>query len=196
MESIIDHILKRMKLARVAPQLLKEYRDGGITLGPGNCSACHNHDGYGDARHINGTLEATGGSCSACHSYDTVGGVWGSGSHKDGAVAEGWGAHAQHIDHLKTTLGVTLNPDTDTYGSPAFKQVCGACHSSLTADHSMSNLNARNINFGNTTTYNFGPAARPFYNGSSGVSSARVTNPKPKTCTNVSCHFQTTKLWQ
>jgi ParB family chromosome partitioning protein len=26
------HVLKRMKLARVAPQLLKEYRDGGITL--------------------------------------------------------------------------------------------------------------------------------------------------------------------
>jgi ParB family chromosome partitioning protein len=27
-----SHVLKRMKLARVAPQLLKEYRDGGITL--------------------------------------------------------------------------------------------------------------------------------------------------------------------
>src|SRR5260370_23920389 len=27
-----SHVLKRMKLARVAPQLLKEYRDGGVTL--------------------------------------------------------------------------------------------------------------------------------------------------------------------
>jgi predicted CxxxxCH...CXXCH cytochrome family protein len=163
----------------------------GVTLaGIGSCSGCHSHDGYGDARHINGTLEASGGACNGCHSYDTVGGVWGSGTHKDGVQAAGWGAHAQHIDHLKTRLAVTLDPNADSYGNVVFKQICGACHSSSLSDHSMGNANARNINFDNRTTYRSGAVTRPFYNGSS------ASTTKLKTCANVSCHFTTTPQWQ
>lgn len=161
-----------------------------ITRGPGNCSGCHNHDGYGDVRHINGTLEATGSSCNDCHSYDTVVGVWGIGTHKDGAQGQGWGAHAKHIDHLKRTFSVALDPSTDAYGSAAFKQVCGACHTSRPSEHSHSNANARNINFDNRTTYSLRAITRPFYNGSS------ASTTKPKTCSNVSCHFTVSPSWQ
>jgi predicted CxxxxCH...CXXCH cytochrome family protein len=168
-----------------------KYNHAGVTLsGAGSCSGCHSHDGFGDARHINGTLEAAGGACNSCHSYDTVGGVWGSGTHKDGVQAEGWGAHAKHIDHLKAQMTATLDPSVDTYGSAVFKQVCGACHSSSVSDHSLANSSARNINFDNRTTYRTGDVARPFYNGSS------ASIAKAKTCSNVSCHFTTTPLWQ
>jgi hypothetical protein len=169
-----------------------KYNHSGVALpAAGSCSGCHNHDGYGDARHINGVLEAAGGACNSCHSYDTVGGAWGSNSHKDGAVAEGWGAHAQHIDNLKLLAGVTLNPDTDSYGSPAFNAVCGVCHSQNPTNHTMDNSSQRVIDFNGATTYQTGAAA-PLYNGISGTSSTA----NAKTCSNVSCHFIASPQWQ
>lgn len=173
------------------PTSSPKFAHGGITLGAGNCSGCHNHDGYGDARHINGTLEASGGTCNGCHSYDTVGGAWGSGTHKDGAIAEGWGAHARHIDHLKALAGVTLNADTDTYGSAAFNAVCGVCHSQVPANHTLDNSSQRLINFNGATTYQTG-ASIPLYNGISGTSSTA----NAKTCSNISCHFISSPRWQ
>ena len=53
------------------------------------------------------------------------------------------------------------------------------------------NTTGRLINFGDgSTTYQFGPSA-PLYNGSPGTSSSV----NPKTCSNISCHFQTTPVW-
>jgi hypothetical protein len=174
-----------------------------------DCSVCHNHNGGGDVRHINGTLEATGGPCNSCHSYDTVAGTWGSGSHKDDPVNEGWGAHAKHIDHIKARHSVTLDPGTDTYGTGAAAAVCGTCHTNMEANHTLGNTSGRLINFGDGTyksvgeggfSFLFDPAAttglpatlpRPQYNGQSGTSSSV----NPKTCSAVGCHFTTTPVW-
>ena len=161
-------------------------------LSPANCNSCHNHNGYGDARHINGILEAAGGACDGCHSYDTVAGAWGSVDHKDAPINQGWGAHAKHIDHLKLRNSVaSLSPTADGYGSAKFNLVCGVCHNQNEATyHTMDNSSARRIDFNGSTTYQFGPNP-PVYNGASGVSSAA----HPKTCSNVSCHFKATPVW-
>jgi len=147
--------------------------------GKGSCSniACHGSAEWGTK------LE-----CDSCHSYDTIGGTWGSTKHLDGATAEGWGAHAAHIDNLKAQLGVTLNAATDTYGSAAFNKVCGACHSQLPASHTMNNSSQRLVNFNGAITYKFGPSD-PLYNGTSGTATA-------KTCSNISCHFGAAPRWQ
>ncbi len=165
------------------------YDHAGITIA-NTCTECHGHEGNGPT-HIDGTLQAAGGDCDSCHGYDTVGGAWGNGSHKDGATAEGWGAHAKHIDHLKTVLGVTLNANTDTYGSAAFNAVCGVCHTQDPANHTMDNSSGRLINFNGATTYKTG-SLNPLYNGVSGTSSSV----NPKTCSNISCHFNDSPRWQ
>jgi predicted CxxxxCH...CXXCH cytochrome family protein len=166
------------------------YSHGGLTI-DSSCTQCHGHEGSGPT-HMDGILQAAGGACNSCHSYDTVGGVWGSGSHMDGAIAEGWGAHARHIDHLKAAFGVTLDAGTDTFGSAAFNSVCGVCHTQDPANHTMDNSSGRMINFnGDLLTYKFGGAA-PVYNGVSGTSSAV----NPKTCSNISCHFGVSPRWQ
>jgi predicted CxxxxCH...CXXCH cytochrome family protein len=166
------------------------YDHNGITIATA-CTGCHGHEGSG-ATHIDGNLQAAGGACDSCHSYDTVGGVWGSGSHKDGATAEGWGAHARHIDHLKTLKGITLNAGTDTYGSANFNAICGVCHTQVPGDHSLDNSTARMINFnGDLLTYKFGPN-NPIYNGVSGTPSSTTA----KTCSNISCHTGLTPRWQ
>ncbi|RII25648.1 MAG: hypothetical protein CXR31_13850 [Geobacter sp.] len=155
------------------------------------CGGCHGHEGNGP-KHMDGILQAAGGSCDSCHSYDTVGGVWGSGAHLDGATAEGWGAHARHIDHLKALAGVTLNAGTDAFGSANFNAVCGVCHTQDPANHTMDNSSQRMINFNaDLLTYKFGSSA-PAYTGVSGTPSSTT----PKVCSNISCHFGATPRWQ
>lgn len=158
------------------------YDHNGVSISTA-CLGCHGHEGNG-ATHIDGNLQAAGGACDSCHSYDTVGGVWGSGSHKDDPTNEGWGAHARHIDHLKTLTGITLNAGTDTYGSANFNAICGVCHTRVPGDHSLDNSTSRMINFnGDLLTYKFGPND-PIYNGVG------------KTCSNISCHTGATPRWQ
>jgi predicted CxxxxCH...CXXCH cytochrome family protein len=164
-----------------------------VTFGSGACNSCHGHDGSG-AAHIDGVLQQTGGSgCNSCHDYDVdaVTGDWG----KNQKAVEGWGAHATHISHLKSvaSVSVSLNPATDTFGGSAFNAVCGVCHTRNSANHSMSNaVNTRSINFGDgLSVYSFGTGT-PLYNGVTGVSSATT----PKTCSNISCHYQATPVWQ
>ena len=162
---------------------------GSVVFGAGACNACHGHDGSG-ATHINGTLEATGGTCNSCHDYDTVNGDWG----KSAKAVEGWGAHAQHIDHLKSLNGIaTLDPVADNYTSANFIAVCGTCHTTTQSNHTMNNSSGRMINFGdNAVTYRLNNTVSAVYSGTSGSSSSLAA----KTCSNVSCHFQTTPVWQ
>ena len=168
---------------------------------PNKCFACHDHvidnatsppffDPTKFSLHINGKIDG-GGDCDSCHSYDTVGGVWGK-NHKDAPTNEGWGAHAAHIDHLKTRLSTVLSATTNTYGSVAFNKVCGVCHNQVkTTAHQPDLGNAgRTIDFNGAATFQFGPLA-PKYNGISSTSSSTT----PKTCSNISCHFQTTPVW-
>ena len=169
------------------------YPHSGITIGVGNCNACHGHDGAG-LTHINGILEAQGGACDSCHDYDTdsVTQDWG----KNPKAVEGWGAHAVHINHLKTVSGATLSAAADAFGGAAYNQVCGVCHTKLTANHIMSSGTAtRQINFGdNSLAYQFSVSSgTPTYSGVTGLSSATTAK---KTCSNVSCHFQTSPVWQ
>ena len=81
----------------LSPTSIAKYDHTGISVGAGNCSACHGHDGAG-ATHIDGTLYGAG-TCDSCHSYDldTTGDLGMSPK-----AIEGWGAHAVHISHLKT----------------------------------------------------------------------------------------------
>jgi predicted CxxxxCH...CXXCH cytochrome family protein len=163
-----------------------------VTLGAGACNACHGHTGS-DLTHIDGILQATGGACSSCHDYDVdANGDWG----KSPKAIEGWGAHAVHINHLKTLSGVTLNANGDVFGGANFNAICGVCHTRQSANHDMGGaVNTRTINFGDgQTAYLFSTASgtTSVYNGVTGVSSATT----PKTCSNVSCHFQPAPFWQ
>ncbi len=168
-----------------------------------DCSGCHGHNGgttgIAGQRHIDG-IKYGGGNCDSCHHYDVVGatyaasvwtgGTWGKSV--TGSNAEGFGAHAKHINHIKTRLAITaaLDPVSQTYGSNTPANVCGVCHTNTGADHATSGSTARTINFGGSTTYQFGPST-PLYNGNSTNSSSV----NPKTCSNISCHFQTTPVW-
>ncbi|OGW36353.1 MAG: hypothetical protein A2X58_14075 [Nitrospirae bacterium GWC2_56_14] len=166
----------------------------GVTLGAGGCSGCHNHDGYGDVRHINGILEASG-ACNTCHAYPPTPG--------DGKVyraVEGKGAHTKHINHLvalrqQTVPGFALNPITDQFGSgDSWTYVCGVCHNNAT--HEMSEVapgNGRHIEI--PAAYAFGGAAQ-VYNaaGPTKINTSSAAN--PKNCSNVSCHFKTTPVWE
>jgi predicted CxxxxCH...CXXCH cytochrome family protein len=180
-----------------------------------DCAGCHNHNGSGPT-HIDGTLYGAG-NCDSCHDYDTVGatyaagrwtgGTWGK-NYLDGTVHEGWGAHAKHINYIKTRLSIAtaLDPANQTYGLAGTnpEKVCGTCHSNDTGNHSMGGGTVRSINFGDGTfkmggaaagtSLLFGttfPAQNPLYNGVSGIASATTA----KTCSNLSCHYFITPSW-
>lgn len=168
------------------------YNHGVMTTAT-DCFTCHGHNGdtpgVVDRRHIDGKLWGAG-ACDACHDYDVdaVTSDWG----KNPKAIEGWGAHATHIRHLKELFGATLSATTDTFGGVAYNQVCGVCHTKLPANHAMGGSPDRSINFGDgSTTYLFS-AGSPTYAGVAGVSSATT----PKTCSNVSCHFQASPFWE
>jgi predicted CxxxxCH...CXXCH cytochrome family protein len=168
-----------------------------------DCAGCHPHNGSRDSTdpllgrdfHMNGNLEATG-YCNTCHDYDTRGTdglLWG----KSQMAVEGFGAHAMHINYLKKRMNVTtMNANEDHYGTANFDGVCGVCHSRDINDHQQSNrtTSTRNINFGDVAhaaARQFG-ANPPQYNGLTGESSAT----RPKTCSNIDCHYKTSPIWQ
>jgi predicted CxxxxCH...CXXCH cytochrome family protein len=163
-----------------------------VTLSAGACNACHGHTGS-DLTHIDGILQATGGACSSCHDYDVdANGDWG----KSPKAIEGWGAHAVHINHLKTLSGVTLNANGDVFGGANFNAICGVCHTRQSANHDMGGaVNTRTINFGDgqaAHVFSSASGTMPIYSGLTGSTSAQ----RAKTCSNVNCHFQVTPVWQ
>ncbi len=199
------------------------------------CEVCHSktlHHRYNNAGapNHNGAVDCTGchkhnqafkgaGDCNTCHDYDTRGatysaGVWSGGSwgilpYRDVpplTVGEGWGAHAKHINYIKTRLGIGaagLTPAGQAFGVGEPANVCGTCHTNLSANHTTSGSTVRTISFGDGlfkmggatgTSLLFGttfPAQNPLYNGTSGVSSATTA----KTCANLSCHYSLTPVW-
>ena len=177
----------------------------GMTIAITVCTGCHGHDGDSQGiagqRHMDG-IKYGGGNCDSCHAYDVAGatyagGIWSGGTWthataRDG-IGQGWGAHAKHINHIKTRLSIAtvLNPVSQIYGGagePA--NVCGTCHSNTIGDHAMGGSPLRSINFNGSTVYQFGPST-PLYNGVPGTSSSV----SPKSCSNLSCHYQTTPVW-
>ena len=186
-----------------------------------SCTACHSHfnasGGFDNETnrklHIDGIVQATGGTCDGCHDYDTVGatytankwdgGTWGKAGTDYGRylvasggtslVAEGWGAHATHINHIKTRLGINVAlTAAGTFGSGQAASVCGTCHTN-TGTHNMSGSTTdptgRKITFGGSDTVGSGTyllgsfnmtfgGSAPLYNGVSGTPSS-TTN---KTC--------------
>lgn len=148
-----------------------------------DCSGCHGHNGS-DAAHINGVLVASG-NCDSCHGYQSA--SWATATER---AVEGKGAHAKHVAHLVALWGGTLNPTGDGFGSGAsWTNVCGKCHNGAT--HNMSEAiggNGRQISI--EAAYQFGSFA-PSYTGVPATSSSV----NPKSCSNISCHFQTTPVW-
>jgi len=190
-----------------------------------SCNGCHPHfnaaggfDSETNRRlHVDGILQVET-KCDSCHDYDTVGatyasnvwsgGYWGKNSQDNLAINEGFGAHAKHINWIKTRLGYTgaLNASAQTFGAattdPA--RVCGTCHTNNPANHTESGGSiVRTINFGDSaflmgstggTSLLFGttfPGQNPAYNGVSRTSKATTA----KTCSNISCHYFTTPNW-
>jgi hypothetical protein len=156
------------------------------------CNGCHGHNGDKTGvlgqRHIDGILSAAG-NCDSCHGYQV--GSWASKAERSG-VAEGKGAHEQHIAYLTARYGVTLTPAGDAFGSgTSWTSVCGVCHNGAT--HSTGEAipgTGRNISI--QPAYWFGTGTgTPTYNGVVGQSSSAY----PKNCSNVSCHFMTTPVW-
>jgi hypothetical protein len=157
-----------------------------------SCVGCHGTVVNAAGAIINKTLHVNGVNnyqlnCSGCHGYlptDSWASTYG---------VEGIGAHVKHINYLMSRYNVTLNPTGDTYGSGAMAVVCGACHSITGTDHTPGNGSAstRKINFGGSLSRQFGGAV-PFYNGSS-LSSSSL---KPKSCSNLDCHYRTSPIWQ
>jgi predicted CxxxxCH...CXXCH cytochrome family protein len=156
-----------------------------------SCDSCHTHvnstqDGFLDASlHIDGAVIAQqGGACNACHAYPPT-----PGDGKTEEAIEGKGAHQVHVDHLTSLLGLTLQPDTDEFGTGTPASICGICHTNVVGNHMDA---TRLINFGDgSTTYQFGPTV-PTYDGTVGTGGAT----DPKTCSNISCHFTTTPEWE
>jgi len=148
------------------------------------CTTCHTHTSAGSTKAAFKPLLI----CNSCHDYDTeLGGTyWG----QLPQAVEGYGAHAKHIEHLKVRNTATLDPNNDTYGVGAFNQVCGVCHNQNSSNHTMDGTSLRVIDFNGSTTYQFG-SSWPTYNGWVSVSSAV----RPKTCSNVSCHYSNTPVW-
>lgn len=154
-----------------------------------DCTTCHKHsDGFSKA----------GATCDSCHGYPPQPGDLAVTPvrNDDGfgyQAVEGKGAHAEHVNHLATLAGITLDPNSDGFGDANVTKVCGVCHDMNGATHEMSGGAGanRNINFNGSTAFQFGPAA-PNYNGFEDVPSATT----PKTCSNISCHFQTTPWWE
>jgi predicted CxxxxCH...CXXCH cytochrome family protein len=148
-----------------------------------DCDTCHTHfnnDGtLADASlHINGTLEVVA-DCNICHAYPPT-----PGDGKNYRAVEGKGAHATHVTNIAAALSVTLNASSDAFLNNA---VCGVCHDVSTDNNHMNA--SRNILI--STAYQFGASA-PAYNGVVGTVGATTA----KTCSNVSCHFQTTPQWE
>ncbi len=167
-----------------------KFAHGTIPVTPTACTGCHQHSGFGPT-HMNGVLYGAG-SCDTCHDYDVdpITGDWG----RNQQAVEGWGAHAIHISHLKVQSGLTMSAAIDSFGtSTVYKAICGVCHS-RTAQHDMSGgpTTTRQITFGDGLAgVNFAPGAA-LYNGITGSTSLQ----QAKTCSNVSCHFQASPVWQ
>jgi hypothetical protein len=164
-----------------APPTAITAHTGGEVLA--DCNDCHlhfNNDGtLNDASlHINGAVNVAA-DCDACHAYppDPADG-------KPYRAVEGKGAHATHVTNIAAALAVTLNASADSFVGNA---VCGTCHDVSTDNNHMNG--SRNILI--SASYQFGPSA-PAYNGVIGTVGATTA----KTCSNVSCHFQTTPEWE
>jgi predicted CxxxxCH...CXXCH cytochrome family protein len=173
------------------------------------CNSCHGHNGDNTGvlgqRHMDGTRYAQGASaCNGCHDYDTVGTApnttWGTEKNANyGGNGEGIGAHAKHIDYLKSRWGVTLNATSDYtagFATGNALKVCNTCHTKTghqtgTAVHITFGDAPGTLTFGTSAqTLMFG-SSNPTYTGVPQTSSA--TN--AKTCSNISCHYFTTPLW-
>jgi len=164
-----------------------------------SCAGCHPNVVNGSGAIINKDLHINGVNnysmaCNNCHDYDTrTGGtVWGNTNYGGTVGLEGRGAHAKHIEYLKTRGGVitTLNAAIDQYSNTApFNVICGVCHSTDPAQHTPGNSSGtRSITF--PTTRQFG-ASLPLYNGLYNTSSSV----NPKSCSNMDCHYRTSPVW-
>ncbi|MBJ6802485.1 CxxxxCH/CxxCH domain-containing protein [Geomonas propionica] len=156
-----------------------------------DCAGCHGHNGDASGtvvgrRHMDG-IKFGAGNCDTCHGYDV--GTWSAFPERSGVVT-GKGAHEKHIAYLKTRYNVTLTPASDAFGvGNSWTQVCGVCHNG--ASHNMGEAipgTGRTISI--TPARQFG-GLLPVYNGTVGTASAI----KPKTCSNVDCHYKETPSW-
>jgi hypothetical protein len=190
-----------------APPLSITAHDGSETLsGATGCFNCHDHFNDGGtlnnpALHIDGTLQAQG-FCNSCHEYPPY-----PGDSKAYQAVEGKGAHIVHVEYLSQLLyaqpyTTSLDPANDTFGAGVPGAICGTCHTNTVGNHRVA---PRLINFGdngNLQTVNgvllqFGPTgALPTqdvtYNGIVGT----LGSVQNKTCSNLSCHFNTTPQWE
>ncbi len=163
-----------------------------------SCSGCHPNVVNASGAIINKSLHINGANdysmaCNNCHDYDTrTGGtVWGNTNYGGTVGLEGRGAHAKHIEYLKTKSGFALNAATDTFGGSAYNAICGVCHTVTIGDHTPANTaGSRIINFGGSTARQYGSSA-PLYNGVYNTSSG--TN--VKSCSNLDCHYRTSPIW-
>ncbi len=174
----------------LSPPSTGTHVSNGVTFSATACNGCHGHNGNG-ATHVNGIVEQSGSACDSCHAYDVdpITLDWG----KNQKAVEGWGAHAVHINHLTALSGVTLSATGDQFNTANFNAVCGVCHARSGVHDMGGTPNTRTINFGGVNDYQFAVSSgTPTYLGVTGVSSA-VT---PKTCSNISCHFQGSPVWE
>jgi len=153
-----------------------------------DCTGCHTHNGSGST-HLDGIRQASG-ACDSCHGYGPT-----ATDGKPQRAIEGKGAHEKHVNHLVARWGGTLNPNGDAFGdtnpASAWANVCGVCHNG--ASHTMTEPiggTARTIAI--PTAYQFGASA-PVYNAAAWINTSSAAH--PKTCSNISCHFQTTPVW-
>lgn len=152
-----------------------------MTVGS-DCTSCHAHNGTGGT-HINGKLDESA-PCNACHWYDTAdAGAWTTTKSASGGLwnsTNAWGKHVKHINHLKSRWGSTLNASWNTFGGGHFNNVCGVCHTQLSANHKNS---TRQVNFAD------GSGAHQF------GSSLPGWDTISRSCSNLDCHYKATPGW-
>ena len=137
------------------------------------CKSCHSHDAGWEGS----------GTCDTCHGYPPA---IGDGKTYKGTAYLGKGAHTKHVNHIKGVKTITLNKDVDAFGDANTTAVCGDCHDLSVGTNHMNGDNNRSMLV--NPSYQFGGTA-PAYNGAPGTTTT-------KSCSNVSCHFKTSPMWQ
>lgn len=139
-----------------------------------DCLDCHSHKGS------NFAFEPVAGGCGGCHGYPPkpIGFVSGFGNYSDAKFEDFTGGGGAHVKagHIKPSAR-----QSEGWSN------CTPCHQSNSHARGGRPIKRAFINITSPNTYRFNPAKPTSYSGNHSTTVG--------TCSNVSCHFQTTPQW-
>jgi hypothetical protein len=149
------------------------------TTNPMNCANCHNYTAYTAATHNNGTLDLRGDiACDTCHGDPPMPadklGARANGEYVNAKVEDYPGGGGFHASHLLPTV-------TAAEGFTP----CLPCHPSAYHNQGNGSVSRANVQVNDPADLSFRlDPAQP-----------KVYDSVAMTCSNISCHYQTTPPW-